>query len=72
MDEEIGRKTAREHGLEVKGSLGVLIEAYQQEIITFEQINFYFKQIIKRHDIWINPLLCNKLLDNLKQWQTTK
>ncbi|MCI5218329.1 MAG: DUF3368 domain-containing protein [Candidatus Electrothrix sp. LOE2] len=66
MDEELGRAVAREHNLRVKGSLGVLIEAYRTEMISDEQIRFYFSQISRRNDIWISPKLCNTLLKNLK------
>jgi predicted nucleic acid-binding protein len=66
MDEESGRKVAREQGLKVKGSLGVLIEAYHKKLISLEQLRFYFIQISNRKDIWISPQLCNRLLETLE------
>ncbi len=65
MDEEIGRMAARERNLQVKGSLGVLIEAYRKELINADQIRFYFGQIADRPDIWISPGLCKRLLDEI-------
>ncbi len=67
MDEEFGRAIAREHGLKVKGSLGILIEAYRNNLIKYEQLQFYFIQIGNRNDIWINSKLCDKLLIKIKK-----
>ncbi len=67
MDEEAGRVVARKYGLKVKGSLGVLIQAYRNEFISFEQLQLYFKQISNRKDIWISSQLCQRLLERLQQ-----
>lgn len=67
MDEELGRAIAREQGLKVKGSLGILIEAYRKKLITLDQLRFYFIQIGNRNDIWISYKLCEKLLKSLKK-----
>ena len=66
MDEELGREVAREQGVIVRGSLGILIQAYQKNLIRFEQLRFYFKQISSRSDIWISSKLCDKLLENIE------
>ena len=65
MDEERGRSFAREKNLLVRGSLGVLIEAYAKKMISEDQLRFYFRQISERNDIWINPALCADLLERL-------
>ena len=65
MDEERGRGFAREKNLLVRGSLGVLIEAYAKKMISEDQLRFYFRQISERKDIWINPALCADLLERL-------
>ena len=64
-DEERGRGFAREKNLLVRGSLGVLIEAYAKKMISEDQLRFYFRQISERKDIWINPDLCAGLLERL-------
>jgi predicted nucleic acid-binding protein len=66
MDEELGRTVAREHNLRVKGSLGILIEDYRKNMMTEGQIRFYLSQISHRKDIWINPKLCQKLLESIE------
>ena len=65
MDEERGRAIARQMNLRVRGSLGVLIEAYGKKIISENQLRFYFEQISERKDIWISPNLCTTLLKRL-------
>ena len=64
MDEEAGRSIARDLGLKIKGSLGILIQAYNLRLITFERLRFYFIQISSRKDIWISPKLCDSLLEH--------
>jgi predicted nucleic acid-binding protein len=65
MDEERGRAVARERGIPVRGTLGVLVEAYQQNLITADQIRLYFAQIAQRSDIWISPTLCRRVLERV-------
>mgnify|MGYP000537959215 CR=1 FL=1 len=62
MDEERGRAVARSFDLPVRGTLGILIGAYRWELITAEQLRFYFEQIAQRVDVWISPALCKRLL----------
>ena len=62
MDEERGRQAARQRGLNVHGTLGVLIQAYRSGYIGAEQLRFYFGQIEEQSDIWISPALCRRLL----------
>ncbi len=62
IDEERGRKEARQRGVTVRGTLGVLIQAYRSNLITADQLRFYFGQVEERTDIWISPALCRHLL----------
>lgn len=62
IDEERGREAARQHGVKVRGTLGVLVHAYRVGLITADQLRFYFGQIEERTDIWISPTLCRRLL----------
>lgn len=62
MDEERGRNVARRLGVEVQGTLGILIHAYRAGLISADQLRFYFGQIEERTDIWISPALCRRLL----------
>jgi predicted nucleic acid-binding protein len=62
IDEEQGRQEVRRRGVTVRGTLGVLIQAYHFGLITADQLRFYFGQIEERMDIWISPALCRRLL----------
>ena len=65
MDETAGRKVARELGVPVRGSLGILIEAFRKNIITADQLRIYFAEIARRHDVWISPALVRRLEQEL-------
>ena len=65
IDEERGRMEARRLGLKVRGTLGVLIQAYRSGIITSDQLRFYFGEIQEKTDIWISPALCQRLLQEV-------
>lgn len=67
MDEEKGRTAARHRNLRVKGSLGVLVQAFRSGLISDHQIRFYFQQIAQRTDIWISPALCQRILVEIGQ-----
>ena len=57
MDEIVGREIARQSGLKVRGTLGILIEAYQTQLISRDQIRFYLAELARREDIWISTSL---------------
>lgn len=62
MDETVGREVARAEGLTGRGSLGVLIEAYRQNLIGTDQLRLYMTEIARRRDIWVNQSLVERLL----------
>jgi predicted nucleic acid-binding protein len=61
MDEAVGRTVARERGLTVRGSLGILIQSYRQGTIDAGQLRLYLAELTRRQDIWINPTLVGRL-----------
>ncbi len=61
MDETVGREVARGQGLAVRGTVGILIEAYRQNLIGTDQLRLYFAEITRRQDIWINQALVERL-----------
>lgn len=65
MDETVGRKAARARGLPVRGSLGILIEAYRRGLIEDGQLRLYFDAMAHRQDIWISPALAARLLSDV-------
>jgi predicted nucleic acid-binding protein len=62
MDETVGRRVARARGLAVRGSLGVLIEAYWRRLIGADQLRLYLAEIARREDIWVSRALVERLL----------
>ncbi len=46
----------------VKGTLGVLIELYQRDLVSKSQLKECLMEIKKRKDIWISSRLCQKLI----------
>jgi len=62
MDEERGRAVAQQFGVPMRGTLGILIQAYRSDLISADQLIFYFGELERRTDIWISPALCRRLL----------
>ncbi len=67
MDDEIAREEARRLGLRVRGTLGVVVQAYRQQLLTFDQAELLIQEIAARPDIWISARLCEQVLDALRQ-----
>ncbi|MEN8220682.1 MAG: DUF3368 domain-containing protein [Pseudomonadota bacterium] len=65
LDDEAARTEARANHLRVRGTLGVLVQAYQQGLVSFNQIHFLFQNITVRQDIWISTKLCQQVLNSL-------
>jgi hypothetical protein len=67
IDERKARQVARQSGLIVKGTLGVLYEAFQKGLIDATQAEIYLQQIIQQRDIWIAPALCLDVLEHIRK-----
>ena len=69
MDELHGREVARGFNLKVRGTLGVLGEAYNKGLINADQLRFYGGELSSRTDIWISPTLVKKVLSKALKGQ---
>ncbi len=49
----------------IKGTLGILIDVYQNKLVSKSQLKEYLEEIKRRKDIWINSKLCQKLIESL-------
>ena len=67
LDDEKAREEARKRGLRVKGTVGILVEAYRRNMIGFEELKLFFEEIAKRRDIWISRELCKDVIRELSQ-----
>ena len=65
MDEIKGRKIAVQVGLRVMGTLGILLEAYEQGLISKEEI-FSGLDILKNSGIYISEALYKQLTEKIK------
>lgn len=67
IDEQRARQIARRKGLVVKGTLGVIFDAFRQGTLTPMQAEFYIRQIMQQDDIWISSVLCEQVLAKIQQ-----
>jgi predicted nucleic acid-binding protein len=65
IDESVARTVARALGLKVCGSLGILVGAYRHQMIDTAALRLYFSEIARRQDIWINPALAKRVLQQV-------
>lgn len=67
LDDETARAEARRLGLRVRGTLGVLTQAYHARLLSFPEIELLLREIAARPDIWISAKLCEQVLQALRQ-----
>lgn len=67
LDDEVARAEARRLGLRLRGTLGILVQAYRQSLLSFNQVELLVHEIAARPDIWISAKLCQQVLDSLYQ-----
>jgi len=65
IDDEAAREEARRLGLKVKGTSGVLVQAYQANLISRQELETLIEMIALRRDIWIKAELCQRVLAQL-------
>jgi predicted nucleic acid-binding protein len=67
LDDKLARDSAKKLGVKVKGTLGVIIDAYRKKLLNENDVELLFKEIIFRDDIWIAKGLVNKVWNELKK-----
>jgi len=65
LDDQVARAEARRLGLRVRGTLGVLVQAFRGGLLSLLQIEWLLNEIAARPDIWIGSKLCNQVLRSL-------
>jgi len=63
LDDQLAREQALGLGLHVKGTLGVIVEAYRQRLLTAAEVEVVFQAIMEREDIWISDALVRRVRD---------
>jgi hypothetical protein len=66
FDDEKVREEAKARGLNVKGTLGVIIQAYHAGLLGLNEVQSIIGAIMRREDIWISEELCRRVLRKLK------
>ena len=66
VDDEDARTEARRLGLPIRGTLGGLVQAYRQNLLSFSEVELLINEIAARPDIWISARLCDRVLQTLK------
>lgn len=66
LDDETARAEARRLKLRVRGTLGVLTQAYHAGILSFPEVELLLQDIAARPDIWIGAKLCEQALQALR------
>lgn len=67
LDDQLAREQAQELGLHVKGTLGVIVEAFRQRLLTAQEVDLVFQAILDRDDIWISDALVRRVWDAWRQ-----
>lgn len=66
IDDAAARDVAHHYHLCVKGTLGVIVEAFKRSIVVRGEAMVMVEQLKHRKDIWISNHLCEFALDQLK------
>lgn len=67
LDDLKAREEAQNLGLCVKGTLGIIVQAYREGYINLDRVEELIQTIIARNDIWISGKLCLMVLDELRK-----
>ena len=62
LDDLKAREEALSRGLTVKGTLGTIVQAFREGLLTFKEAQAIVDIIIERDDIWIDAELCRHVL----------
>jgi predicted nucleic acid-binding protein len=67
LDDEVARAEARRLRLRLRGTLGILVQAYRQGCLSFDQTELLIAEIAARPDIWIGARLSEQVLASLRK-----
>ena len=67
LDDEAARTEARRLKLPMRGTLGLLFQAYRSETLSLTQAELLIQEIAIRPDIWIGAKLCEQVLKALHE-----
>lgn len=62
IDNAHARRAARKAGLAIKGTVGVLLEAFRRDFLSFQDLELLLQTIKNRPEFWISESLCDQAL----------
>jgi predicted nucleic acid-binding protein len=66
MDDLLARIEARERNLKVKGTVGILYQAYCENFLGWGSFHSVIEEIVSRRDIWVHEDLCKEVLERAR------
>jgi predicted nucleic acid-binding protein len=67
IDDIRARKAARQVGLPLKGTVGILLAAFRQRYLTLPEFELLMQSIKAQPDLWISTALCDGALAHARQ-----
>lgn len=72
VDNEHAREAARQVGLPLKGTVGLLLEAWRQGHFSLQAFELLIQEVKTRPDLWISAQLCDRALEQARQEATQR
>jgi predicted nucleic acid-binding protein len=66
IDNYHARRAAHQLGLRVKGTVGVLLDAFRQQHLTLREFELLIQCIKSQPDYWISDRLCDEALSTAR------
>ena len=67
IDDAHARQAARQVGLSLKGTVGVLLEAFRKAYLSLQEFELLMQNIKAQPDLWIGEQLCDRALGQAQQ-----
>jgi predicted nucleic acid-binding protein len=72
VDNEHAREAARQVGLPLKGTVGLLLEAWRQGHLSLQAFELLLQEVKTRPDLWISAQLCDRALAQARHEATQR
>ena len=72
VDNEHAREAARQVGLPLKGTVGLLLEAWRQGHLSLQAFELLIQEVKTRPDLWSSAQLCDRALEQARQEATQR
>lgn len=67
LDDQVARAEARRLNLRSRGTVGVLVQAHREGLLSLAQTELLVNEIAARPDVWISSKLCDQVLLALRK-----